>query len=40
MDELRLTVNGKAESALPGATVSTLLATMGIDPARVAVERN
>jgi thiazole synthase len=40
MDELRLTVNGKAETALAGATVSSLLATMGIDPARVAVERN
>ena len=40
MSELRLTVNGAQETAPTGATVADLLARMGIDPARVAVERN
>jgi thiazole synthase len=40
MDELRLTVNGENRTAAPGTTVSALLAGMGVDPARVAVERN
>ncbi len=40
MDDLRLTVNGEKRAAAPGTTVSGLLAAMGIDPARVAVERN
>jgi thiazole synthase len=40
MNELRLTVNGEARKADPGTTVAALLAAMGIDPARVAVERN
>jgi thiazole synthase len=40
MNELRLTVNGEARTAAPGTTVTTLLAGMGIDAARVAVERN
>src|SRR5262252_177578 len=40
MNELRLTVNGELRKADPGTTVSALLAAMGIDPARVAVERN
>ena len=40
MNELRLTVNGEMRTAPPGTTVTGLLATMGIDPARVAVERN
>ena len=40
MNELRVTVNGEARSAAPGTTVSGLLAAMGIDPLRVAVERN
>jgi thiazole synthase len=40
MNELRVTVNGQPQTASPGTTVSALLATMGIDPARVAVERN
>jgi thiazole synthase len=40
MDELRLTVNGEIRTATPGTTVSGLLTTMGVDPARVAVERN
>jgi thiazole synthase len=40
MNELRLTVNGELQKADPGTTVAALLKTMGIDPARVAVERN
>jgi thiazole synthase len=40
MNELRLTVNGELRKADPGTTVAALLKTMGIDPARVAVERN
>ena len=40
MNELRLTVNGESRTATPGTTVAGLLASMGIDPARVAVERN
>ena len=40
MNELRLTVNGEARTAAAGTTVTGLLAAMGIDPARVAVERN
>src|SRR5215471_2110311 len=40
MNELRLTVNGEPRKADTGTTVSALLAAMGIDPARVAVERN
>ena len=40
MNELRLTVNGEPRQAALGTTVAALLAAMGIDPARVAVERN
>jgi thiazole synthase len=40
MNDLRLTVNGEARAAAPGTTVSGLLSAMGVDPARVAVERN
>jgi len=40
MDELSFTVNGRPHDAEPGTTVSRLLARMGIDPARVAIERN
>jgi thiazole synthase len=40
MNELRLTVNGEPRQADHGTTVAALLAAMGIDPARVAVERN
>src|SRR5437773_7033893 len=40
MNELRLTVNGELRQAETGITVAGLLAAMGIDPARVAVERN
>jgi thiazole synthase len=40
MNDLRLTVNGETKTAPQGSTVATLLGAMGIDPARVAVERN
>jgi thiazole synthase len=40
MNELRLTVNGQVRTAPAGITVAALLAAMGMDPARVAVERN
>jgi thiazole synthase len=40
MNELRLTVNGQIRTAPAGTTVAALLAQMGVDPARVAVERN
>src|SRR3954469_14366992 len=40
MNELRLTVNGELRKADPGTTVAALLRSMGVDPARVAVERN
>jgi thiazole synthase len=40
MNELRLTVNGEQRQAAAGTTVAALLQAMGIDPARVAVERN
>jgi thiazole synthase len=40
MNELRLTVNGQIRTAPPGTTVAALLAEMGVEPGRVAVERN
>jgi thiazole synthase len=40
MNELRLTVNGQIRTAPTGTTVAALLRDMGVDPARVAVERN
>jgi thiazole synthase len=40
MNDLRVTVNGQPRTTPPGTTVAALLATMGIDPARVAVEKN
>ncbi|HEY0715952.1 MAG TPA: sulfur carrier protein ThiS, partial [Polyangia bacterium] len=40
MSELSLTVTGKPQTAPGGTTVAGLLALMGLDPARVAVERN
>jgi thiazole synthase len=40
MGDLTLTVNGKIQQAPVGTTVATLLVQMGLDPARVAVERN
>jgi thiazole synthase len=40
MNDLRVTVNGELRTTAPGTTVAALLTAMGIDPARVAVERN
>ena len=40
MNDLRLSVNGEPRTAPAGTTVAALLAEMGVDPARVAVERN
>jgi thiazole synthase len=40
MSDLSLTVNGKPQTAPAGTTVAGLLTLMGLDPARVAVERN
>jgi thiazole synthase len=40
MTEVRITVNGQPQTAAAGTSVAGLLATMGVDPARVAVERN
>jgi thiazole synthase len=40
MNDLRVTVNGQPRTAPSGTTVAALLASMGIDPARVAVEKN
>jgi thiazole synthase len=40
MSDLTLTVNGKPQQAPAGTTVAGLIALLGLDPARVAVERN
>jgi thiazole synthase len=40
MHEVRITVNGQPRSASPGTSVAGLLTSMGVDPARVAIERN
>lgn len=37
---LEITVNGAGHAAKPGATVSDLLRELGLDSARVAIERN
>jgi thiamine biosynthesis protein ThiS len=37
---MKLTVNGKPVELPDGSTVAALLATLAIEPARVAVERN
>lgn len=37
---LALTVNGEPRSALPGATLSTLLDSLALDPRMVVVEHN
>lgn len=37
---MRVTVNGEVRDAPPGATLAALLASLGIDPRKVAVERN
>jgi thiazole synthase len=40
MSEVRITVNGQSRTASPGTSVAALLTSMGVDPARVAIERN
>jgi thiazole synthase len=40
MNDIRITVNGELRTAPPSTTVAGLIADMGIDPQRVAVERN
>jgi thiazole synthase len=40
MNDLRVTVNGELRTTATGTTVARLIAEMGIDPTRVAVERN
>ena len=37
---IQVTVNGRAQSIEAGATISSLLALLKVDAARVAVERN
>jgi thiazole synthase len=40
MSEVRITVNGQPKATAPGTSVAALLAGMGVDPLRVAIERN
>ena len=40
MNDLRITVNGEPRTLAAGTTVATLIAELGMDAARVAVERN
>lgn len=37
---ITITVNGEQRNAKPGSTVRDLLQEMGLDPGRVAIERN
>lgn len=37
---ITITVNGEKRDAKPGCTVTDLLHEMGVDPGRVAIERN
>ena len=37
---ISFTVNGEERAAKPGSTVTDLLQEMGLDPGRVAIERN
>lgn len=37
---ITITVNGEEHAAKPGSTVTDLLHEMGLDPGRVAIERN
>mgnify|MGYP000550036173 CR=1 FL=1 len=39
-DTLSLTVNGEPRRTAPGSSLATLVAELGLDPAKVAVERN
>lgn len=38
--ELLLTVNGEPRRIAPGSTIADLVAQIGLDPKKVAVERN
>jgi thiamine biosynthesis protein ThiS len=40
MGEIDISVNGQTRSVAPGTTVAALLALLGIERGRVAVERN
>lgn len=37
---IAITVNGEERAAKPGSTVTDLLQELGLDPRRVAIERN
>jgi thiamine biosynthesis protein ThiS len=37
---ITITVNGEQRTSNPGSTVTELLQQMGLDPGRVAIERN
>lgn len=39
-DELLLTVNGEPRRIAPGASIADLVASLGLDPKKVAVEHN
>jgi thiamine biosynthesis protein ThiS len=39
-DAIQIMVNGQAREAAPGTTVVRLLEQMGLEPGRVAIERN
>jgi len=39
-DRIAITVNGETRDVAPGATVAALLAAIGLDLRKVAVERN
>ena len=40
MNEIRITLNGDARGVETGTTIAALVAVIGLDPAKVAVERN
>ncbi|WP_159980004.1 MULTISPECIES: sulfur carrier protein ThiS [unclassified Novosphingobium] len=39
-DEYLLTVNGEPRRIAPGSSIADLVASLGLDPGKVAVERN
>lgn len=39
-DHISLTVNGEPRRTPPGSSIADLVASLGLDPAKVAVERN
>ena len=40
MNEIRITLNGDARGVAAGMSIAALVADSGLDPAKVAVERN